>query len=127
MESFYSACEVKETSLTLSALTQGIGSEIDLVPLVVEPEDLVAMFLQPEIVKTGRIDTKKLEHLALCEQRPQIHDAGKAVLPDDLDDTEYDRLRTMHCDCVSHLSLRLPQFFNRSPRVHQPLLVPGSP
>jgi hypothetical protein len=104
MKAFYSAGEVKETGLTLGAVTQGVRPEIDLVSLIVEPQDFVTVILKPEIVKTGGIDTKKFKHLSLCEQWPQVHDAGKAVFPDNLDDTEYDRLRTMHSDYVSHLS-----------------------
>jgi hypothetical protein len=104
MKTFYSACEMKEASLTFGALTQGVGSEIDLVSLIVEPEDLVAVFLKFEIVETGRAGTKEFKHFTLCKQWPQINDAGKAVLPDDLDDAKYDRLRTMHRDYVSHLS-----------------------
>jgi hypothetical protein len=97
---------MKEAGLTFRALTQGVRSEIDFVSLIVEPEDLVAVILKPEIVETHGAGTKKFKHLALCEQWPQIDDAGKAILPDNLDDTEYDRLRTMHSDYVSHLSSR---------------------
>src|SRR6266436_10159207 len=104
MDAFYLACKVKETGLTFGALSQGIGSEIDLVPLVIEPVDLVTVILQLEFVETGRSDAEKFKHLSLGKQRPQIHDAGKAVLPDDLDNAENDRLRTLHRDYVSHLS-----------------------
>src|ERR1700722_6639566 len=104
MKAFYSACEVKEAGLTLGALTQGVRSEIDLVSLIVDPENLVTVILELQIVKASGIDTKKFKHLALCQQWPQIDDAGKAVFPDDLDHTEYDRFRPMHSYYVSHLS-----------------------
>src|SRR5258708_6210531 len=35
-----------------------------------EIEYLVTVFFKLEIVKSGRIDTKKFKHLTLCEQRP---------------------------------------------------------
>ncbi len=54
---------MKETGLTFGALAQGIRSEIDLIPLIVKPEDLMTMIFELEIVKTGGIDTKKFEHL----------------------------------------------------------------
>jgi hypothetical protein len=103
MKTFYSACEVKKSGLTLSALAQGIRPEINFVSLIVEPENLVPMFFQLEAVKTGRVGTKKFKHLAPGEQRPQVHDAGKAILPDNLDDPEDNRLRTLHGNYVSHL------------------------
>src|SRR3979490_1853693 len=107
MKTFYSACKMKETSLALGALPQGVRSDVDLVSLIVEPEDLVPVIFKLEIVKPGGINTKKFKHLTLCEQRPQIHDARKAVLPDDPDHTEYDRLCARHSDYVSHCVLRL--------------------
>jgi hypothetical protein len=104
MKTFYSAGEMKETGLTLGTLTQGVRSEIDLVSLIVEPKDLVTMIFKLEIVITGGTGTKKFKHLTFGERWPQIDDSGKAVFPDNLDDTEYDRFRTMHSDYVSHLS-----------------------
>src|SRR5580700_9187062 len=104
MKAFYSAGEVEETGLTLGTLTQGVRSKINLVPLIVEPENLVTVLLELKLVEAAGMGTKKLEHLALCQQRPQIHNAGKTVVPDDLDDPENDRLRTMHSYYVSHLS-----------------------
>jgi hypothetical protein len=104
MKAFYSAGEVEETGLTLGAVTKGVRAEIDLVSLIVEPEDLATVILEPEIVKTGGIDTKEFKHLALCEPWPQIDGPGEIIFPDDLDHTENDRLRTIHSDYVSHLS-----------------------
>src|SRR6266576_334032 len=101
MITFYSACEMKKTGLSLSALTQGIRSEIDLVTFVVKPEDFMAMIFKFKSVKFSGIDTEEFEHLAFCEQGPQVNDTGKPILPDDLDNAEYDRLRTMHSDYVS--------------------------
>jgi hypothetical protein len=121
MKAFYSTCEVKETGLTLGALPQGVRSEIDLISLIVEPEYFVAVILKLEIVKTGGIGAEEFKHLTLCEQWPQIHDAGKTVFPNDLDDAEDDRLRTMHGDYVSHLSspasaiLQLPTRHSSTP------------
>ena len=58
---------MKETGLPLGAVTQGVRSEIDLVSLIVEPEDLVTVILKLEIVETRAAGTKKFKHLALCE------------------------------------------------------------
>jgi hypothetical protein len=95
---------MKEAGLPFGALTQGVRSEIDLVSLIVEPEDLMTVVLEPKIVKTIGTGTKKFKHLTLCKQWSQIHDTGKAVFQDNLDDTEYDRFRTMHGYYVSHFS-----------------------
>jgi hypothetical protein len=121
MRTFYSACEVKEAGLTFGAVAQGVGTEIDFVPLIVDPEDFVAVILKLEIVEASGVGTKKFKHFALCEQRPQVHNAGKTVFPDNLDDAKYDRLCTMHTDDVSHLSspafavLQLPTMHSSAP------------
>jgi hypothetical protein len=65
----------------------------------------VTVVFELEIVKAGGIDPEEVEHPALCKYRSQINDTGKAILPDDFDDPEYDRLRTMHRDYVSHGTL----------------------
>ena len=96
---------MKKTGLALRTLTQGVRSKINLLSLVIDPEDLIAVILKPEIVETSRIDTEEFEHLTLCKQRPQVNHAGKPVLPNDFDDAEYDRLRTMHGDNFSHGTL----------------------
>jgi hypothetical protein len=98
----YSICEMKKTGLALSALAQGVGPEIDLVSLVIQPVDLVAMFFELDIVEAIRFRTKKSEHLALCQQRSQVNDAGKSIIPYDLDHAVDDRLGTLHEDYVSH-------------------------
>ncbi|HEV7601278.1 MAG TPA: hypothetical protein VGO49_13635 [Bradyrhizobium sp.] len=79
---------MKKTGLPFRPLAQGIRSEIDLVSLIVEPEDFMTVVLKFEIVEAGGIGTEEFEHLTLCEQRPQVHDAGKSILPDDLENTE---------------------------------------
>jgi hypothetical protein len=95
---------MKETSLTLGSLPQRVGSEVDFVPLIVEPEDFVTVVLKFDIVKTRGSGAEEFEHFAFVEQWPQIDDAGKTVFPDNFGDTEYDRFGTLHGDCVSHLS-----------------------
>jgi hypothetical protein len=95
---------MKKAGLPLSALTQRIRSGIDLVAFVVKPKDFVAMVLKFETIKARSIGLKEFEHLTLCKQRPQVDDASEPVLPHDFDDTEYDRLCTLHGDYVSHLS-----------------------
>jgi hypothetical protein len=95
---------MKKIGLSLCALTQGIRSEIDLISFIVEPEDFMAVIFELEIVKARRIGTKEFKHLALGKHRSQVNDAGKSVLPDDLDDPEYNRLRNVHGNYVSHLS-----------------------
>jgi hypothetical protein len=96
---------MKKTGLSLRALTQGVRAEIDLITVVVKPEDTVTVVFELEIVKAGGIDPEEVEHLTFCKQWTQINYTGKAILPDDLDDAEYDRLRTMHGDYVSHGTL----------------------
>jgi hypothetical protein len=96
---------MKKTGLSLRALTQGVRAKIDLIIVVVKPEDTVTVVFELEIVKAGGIHPKEVEHLTFCKHRPHINDTGKSVLPDDLDDAEYNRLRTMHGDNVSHGTL----------------------
>jgi hypothetical protein len=94
---------MKKTGLPFCALTQGIRSEIDLVAFVIKPKDLVTMVLKFEIIKARWIGPEEFEHLALGKQRPQVDDTSKPVLPNNLNDAEYDRLRTLHGNYVSHL------------------------
>jgi hypothetical protein len=91
--------------LSLRAPTQRIRAEIDFIIIVVKPEDTVTVDFELEIVKARRIGTEEFKHLARGKHRPQINDTGKAILPDDLDDAEYDRFCTMHGDYVSHGTL----------------------
>ena len=95
---------MKKTSLALRTLTQGVRTKIDLLPLVIEPENLMAVILQFESIETRRIGAEELEHFTLGKQRSQVNDPGISVLPDDFDDAEYNRLCTLHRDDVSHLS-----------------------
>jgi hypothetical protein len=96
---------MKKTGLSLRAPTQGVRAEIYLNTVVVKPEDTVTVIFKLEIVKAGGINPEEVEHLTFCKYRPQINDPGKAILPDDFDDAEYDRLRTMHGDYFSHGTL----------------------
>jgi hypothetical protein len=111
---------MKKTGLSLRAPTQGVRAEIDLIAVVVKPEDTVTVIFKLEIVKAGGIDPKEVEHLPFCKYRAQINDTGKAILPDDLDDAEYNWLRTVHGDYVSHgtLSLSPPEAITDHP-THQ--------
>ena len=59
---------MKKAGLALGTLPQGVRSEVDLVSLIVEPEDLVTVILKLEIVKPGGICAKKLKHPTLCEE-----------------------------------------------------------
>ncbi len=96
---------MKKTGLSLRALTQGVRAEIDLIIVIVKPEDTVTVILELEVVKASRIDPKEVEHLTFCKYRPQINDPGKSVLPDDLDYAENNGLRTVHGDNFSHGTL----------------------
>jgi hypothetical protein len=96
---------MKKTGLSLRALTQGVRAELYHITIVVQPEDIVTVVFELEIVKAGGIDLEKVEHLAFCKYRPQVHDTGKAILPDDLDDAEYDWFGTLHGDNLGHGTL----------------------
>ena len=97
-----------KTGLSPRALTQAVRAEIDLIIVVVKPEDTVTVIFKIEIVKASGIDPKEVEHLPFCKYRPQINDTGKAILPYDFDDAEYNWLRTVDGGYVSDGTLAPP-------------------
>jgi hypothetical protein len=79
---------MKKTGLPLRALPQGVGPKLNLIIVVVKPEDIVTVLLEFQIVKASWIGPEKVEHLTFCKHRPQINDASEAILPNDFDDAE---------------------------------------
>ena len=76
---------MKEAGLTLGALPQGVRSEIDLVSLIIQPEDLVTVILEFYLVKASGSGAEEFEHFSLGEQRPLVSRSEPAAGPVSVD------------------------------------------
>jgi hypothetical protein len=59
---------MKKTGLPFGTLAQGVSTKIDLLPLIIEPENLMAVILQFESVEPRRIGAEELKHLPFASK-----------------------------------------------------------
>ncbi len=77
----FSACQAKDFSLPNSATAKRVTSEIDLVAIIIQPENGMPVILQLHVIETSGRLAEELEDLTFCNnsganrRSPRIHPA----------------------------------------------------
>ena|SRR2546425_10718782 len=87
--------------LLFRALTKRVGAEIDLLTVLVYPDDCMAVFANTKLLEIFDV-LQICESLSARDNRPQIDNADIAIIPFDFQHAVDDRLCRNHSSNLSH-------------------------